>query len=75
MRRCHKFNKRRKNQQKIGCATVQNYSFIHLGASLHYISKVGGWVGPEKGQFLLTFSTIHADAGWVGQKKSINVLT
>ena len=36
------------------------------GPSLYYVSKETGWVGSEKWQFLLTFSTIYADAGWVG---------
>ena len=31
--------------------------------------------GAEKWLFLLTFITIYADVGWVGQKKSKNVLT
>ena len=30
---------------------------------------LGVWVGSEKSQFLLTFNSINADAGWVGQKK------
>ena len=45
------------------------------GPSLYYVSKETGWVGSEKGQLLLTFSTIHASVGWVGQKKTKNVLT
>ena len=36
------------------------------GSSLYYVSKVNGWVGSEKLQFLLTFSTICANSGWVG---------
>ena len=50
---------------------------FHLGPSLYYVSKETWWVGSEKLQFLLTFSTIYADEGWmawVGQKKSKNVL-
>ena len=42
------------------------------GPSLYYVSK---GVGSEKCLFLLAFSTIFADVGWVGQKKSKNVLT
>ena len=39
-----------------------------LSLSLYYVSKDTGWVGLEKWQFLLTFSTIYADVGfWVGQ--------
>ena len=34
--------------------------------SLYYVSKVTWWVGSEKWQFLLTFSTIYADVGLVG---------
>ena len=26
---------------------------------------LGGWVGSEKWQFSLTFSTIYADGGWI----------
>ena len=29
-----------------------------------------GWVGSKKGQFLLTFSTIYANVGWVGGSKN-----
>jgi hypothetical protein len=42
-----------------------------MGPSLHYVSKGTGWVGSEKWQLLLTFSTIYADVeysrvgGWV----------
>jgi hypothetical protein len=36
--------------------------------------RLGGWVGSEKWLFLLMFSTIYADKGWVGQKKFKNVL-
>ena len=32
-------------------------------------------MGSEKCKFLLTFNTIYADVGWVGQKKSKNGLT
>ena len=32
-------------------------------------------MGSEKLQFLLTFSTIYADVGWMGQKKFKNGLT
>jgi hypothetical protein len=45
------------------------------GPSLYYVSKETGWVGSENWQFLPMFSTISADEGWVGQKKSKNVLT
>ena len=48
---------------------------VGKGPSLYYVSKGTGWVGSEKWQFLLMFSTIYADVGWVGQKKSRNVLT
>ena len=34
---------------------------------------LGGW-GQKNGIFLLTFRTIYVDVGWVGQKKSKNVL-
>ena len=35
-----------------------------------------GWVGSEKWQLFLMFSTtIYADVGWVGQKQFKNVLT
>ena len=41
-------------------------SFIHitLRISLYYISK--DWVGTEKWEFLLVFSTINADLDWMG---------
>ena len=39
-----------------------------MGPSLYYVSKGTGWVGLEKWQFLLMFSTIYDDIGWVGQK-------
>ena len=45
------------------------------GPSLHYVGKRTGWVRSEKWQYLLTFSTIYADVGWVGQKKFKNLLT
>ena len=51
---------------------------IHIfskGPSLNYFSKVTGWVRTEKWQFLLTFSTIYANVGWVGEKKSKILLT
>ena len=34
--------------------------------SIHYVDKGTGWVGSENWYFLLTFSTISADIGWVG---------
>ena len=35
-----------------------------------------GWVGSEKLQFVLIFNTIYADVGgWVGPKKTKNMLT
>ena len=46
------------------CATPRNHLYITSGKGL------GGW--GQKKQFLLTFSTIHTDVEWVGQK---NVLT
>ena len=36
-----------------------------MGPSLYYVSNGTGWVGFEKWQFLLTFSTFNADVGWV----------
>ena len=36
------------------------------GPFLFYGSKGTGWVGSEKWHFLLTFSTIYADVGWLG---------
>ena len=40
--------------------------FLTKGPSLYYVSKETGWVGSEKGQLLLTFSTIYAEVEWVG---------
>ena len=34
-----------------------------------YITSAKGLCGSEKWQFLLTFSTINADVGWVGGSK------
>ena len=42
---------------------------MYIGPSLYYISKGTGWVGLEKWQFLLTFSTIYADVGMGGSEK------
>ena len=41
-------------------------TIISTGPSLYYVSKMTGLVGSEKWQFLLKFSTIYADVGWVG---------
>ena len=41
------------------------------GPSLYYVSKETGWVGSEKLQFLLMFSTIYADVGWVGGSEKV----
>ena len=41
------------------------------GPSLYYVSKRTGWLGSEKWQFLLTFSTIYADEGWVGRSEKV----
>ena len=48
---------------------------IDMGPSLYYVSKGTEWVGSEKWLCLLMLSTIYAGLGWVGQLKSINVLT
>ena len=40
-------------------------SDLTRGPSLCYVSKWTGWVGSERWQFLLTFSSIYADVGWV----------
>ena len=37
----------------------------------YYVSKGTGWVGSEKWQFLLMFSTIYADVGWVGGSEKV----
>ena len=40
------------------------------------ITSAKRWVGSEKWQFLLIFSTIYADVGgWVGPEKAKNILT
>ena len=39
--------------------------------SLYYVSKGTGWVRSEKRQFLLKFSTIYADIGWVGRSEKV----
>ena len=39
------------------------------GPSLYYVSKVTGWVGSEKWQFLLTLSTIYADVESMGESE------
>ena len=36
--------------------------------------KLGGW-GQKNGKFMLIFSTIYTDVGWVGQKKSNKLST
>ena len=44
----------------------------HFPRDHPYITSAKGlgvWVGSEKSQFLLTFNSINADAGWMGQKK------
>ena len=41
------------------------------GPSLYYVSKGTGWVGSEKWQFLMMFSTIYADVGWVGGSEKV----
>ena len=59
---------------------MANLQFLHFvlpwGPSLYYVSPGTGWVGSEKWQFLLTFSTIYADVvrwvdGWV--RKSLKM--
>ena len=47
--------------------SLRNWWFVDLGTipSLYYDSKETGWVRSEKWQFLLTFSTVYADEGWV----------
>ena len=62
------------------CALARTSSYktsIARGPSLYYVSKETGWVRSEKWQFLLTFSTIYADEGWVDGRvrKSKNLLT
>ena len=39
--------------------------------TLYYVSKETGWVGSEKWKFFLTFSTIHADVGWLGGSEKV----
>ena len=53
-------------------STEAEKSNDYKGPSLYYVSK--GWMRSKNWQFLLTFSTIYADVGWVGQKRSKNVL-
>ena len=38
---------------------------MHMGPSLYYVSKGTGWVKSENKQFLLLFSVIYAEEGWV----------
>ena len=47
---------------KSTAGSVQSAGFPR-GPSLYYVSKGTGWVGSEKWQFLLTFSTINSDIG------------
>ena len=46
--------------------------------ALYYVSKETGWVGSEKQQFLLTYTTIYADVEWVDRsekfKKCVEVI-
>ena len=45
---------------------------LFKGPSIYYDSKRRGWVGwCKKWQFLLTFSTICADVGWVSGSKKV----
>ena len=44
---------------------------MSVGPSLYYVNKETWWVGSEKWQFLLTFSTIYADVGWVGGSEKV----
>ena len=44
---------------------------IAMGPSLYYVSKGTGWVGSEKWQFLLTFSTIDAEVEWMGGSEKV----
>ena len=56
------------------CALARTSSYktsIARGPSLYYVSKETGWVRSEKWQFLLTFSTIYADKGWVGWSEKV----
>ena len=39
--------------------------------SLYYVSKGTGWVGSEKLQFLITFSTIYAEVGWMSESEKV----
>ena len=41
------------------------------GPSLYYVSKGTGWVGSEKWQFLMRFSTIYAGVGWLGESEKV----
>ena len=54
------------------CAGAFLDHYLHLlcawlcrGSSLYYVSKGTGWVESEKWQFLLMFSTIYAEVGWM----------
>ena len=47
---------------------TQNVMKVAKGPFLYYVSKGTGWVETEKWQFLLMFTTIYADVGWVGLK-------
>ena len=61
-----------KNRQ-LRLITLSMYIFwiFDRGPSLYYVSKGTGWVGSEKWHFLLTFSTIYADVGWVGESEKV----
>ena len=48
----------------------QKYQWIKR-SFLYYVSKGTGWVGSEKWQFLLTFSTVYADIGWLGGSEKV----
>ena len=47
------------------------------GPSIYYVRQQRtGWVGPENGKFLLTFTIVFAEVGgWACQKRSKNVPT
>ena len=47
----------------------------HKGPFIYYVSKRTGWVGSTNGRFCRRSVLYHADIGWVGQKRSKNVLT
>ena len=42
-----------------------------LGTIPILVSKGTGWVGSEKWQFLMRFSTIYAGVGWLGESEKV----